>query len=267
MLTLHLSLVVAKKSKTSYRRKTLRTCGVKYNLCPTALRPMDVSPNYEINSLVEIIAIYFGCIQLTTITSFFIVVSGYIEAQILALSEELTNLWDEAIEYYKENRDMKTRVIYEEEQKAINVYIRKRLENIIKIHTTIINLFRQIEYIYRRPVFTQYAFAIMAVTAVLLGGLENTWLQMPYTLMMIGIDCQTGQRIIDASITFEHAVYDSKWENFDSTNRKMVLLMLQNAQNTLMLSAGGVATLSVQSFMAVIKFIYSTYTTLRSTMK
>lgn len=229
---------------------------------------MDVSPNFEINFFVQIIAILFVMLLPANVTAFFIVIVGYIEAQMLALSEELTNVMKDAVEHYKRNRDDETRIInVYEERKIINAYVRKHLEDIIRIHTTNLNLLRQAEHIFGKPVTIEFTVIIISLTAELLGGLENTWLQMPYTLMMVAINCLIGQRVMDASITFEQATYNCEWETFDVTNRKIVLLMLQNSQKTMKLSAGGITTLSLESFMSFIKFIYSAYNTLRSTVQ
>lgn len=81
------------------------------------------------------------------------------------------------------------------------------------------------------------------------------------------MDCFAGQRVMDASAMFEASVYDCKWENFDKSNMKLVLVILQNAQKTMTLSAGGVRTLSFSALMSVFRGIYSAYTALRSTMK
>ena len=81
------------------------------------------------------------------------------------------------------------------------------------------------------------------------------------------MDCFAGQRVADASIMFEASVYDCKWENFDKANMKLVLVILQNSQKTMTLSAGGVRALNFTSLMSVFRGIYSAYTALRSTMK
>lgn len=80
------------------------------------------------------------------------------------------------------------------------------------------------------------------------------------------MDCFSGQRLMDASIVFEAAVYDCKWEKFDKANMKMVLVILQSSQKTMTLSAGGISMLSFSCLMSVTRGIYSAYTTLRSAL-
>lgn len=112
----------------------------------------------------------------------------------------------------------------------------------------------------------EFVLLIHGLIAELLGGLENTYIEMPFALMQVAMDCLIGQRMMDACKKFEYAVYDCKWENFDVTNMKTVLLILQNAQKTMVLSAAGMTSLNYNCLMTIIRSIYSAYTTLRSTM-
>lgn len=231
---------------------------------------MFESPNYEIAFIVCTLGVHVTCFLPANITGFFIIITGYTEAQMLALSEELINVWDDAeynyksettavnIRNFRDAREIKT--------KTLNAYVTRKLEQIVKIHTTNINLLRQIEHVFRGAIAIEFTLLYIGVIAELLGGLEKTWIELPFAMMLVGMDCLTGQRVKDASIEFERAVYDCKWENFNVKNRKIVLLMLQMAQKNMGLSAGGVTSLSFVSFMAIIKSTFSAYTTLRSTM-
>lgn len=240
------------------------------------MEPSHESPNFEISFLLMAGGVIFTCYLPANITAFLIIITGYTEAQMLALSKELLNLWSDAQEYYLEHvslaiEDLSEPVVkisneQRTKDKIINEYIRKRLHEFINLHTTNINLLHQTENIFRGAIAIEFMVLIVGLIVILLGGLENTYMEIPFALMQVAMDCLTGQRVMDASITFEKAVYDCKWENFDVSNRKTVLLMLQSSQKTMKLSAGGVTMLSFSSFMGVIRSIYSAYTALRSTM-
>lgn len=220
------------------------------------------------------IAICFSIYLSSNLCAFVIIITGYIEAQILALSEELINLWPDAQNFCELNSEFETgkqnftdnEVIDVERERIRNDYINKELKGIIEKHSKLIILLKQIEKVFRGAIAIKFSLLIIALIAQLIGGLENTYIQVPSTLVVVGMDCFTGQRIIDASDDFYSTVYDCKWENFDKNNMKIVLLMLQNSQKTLALSAGGISVLSFSCFMSFIKNIYSAYTTLRSTM-
>nr|AQQ73512.1 olfactory receptor 33 [Heliconius melpomene rosina] len=239
------------------------------DLIVLGLDPVLESPNYEIAFALTTAGIFVTVYLPSNITGFLIIVTGYIEAQILALSEEIIQLWVDA-----ENNYINTVPVHNEElprqeknkEKAINEFINNRLKDIVKIHIININIFHQVEDVFRGAIAIEFTLLMISLTAVLLGGLENTYMQIPFGLMQVAVDCFTGQRVIDACVTFERAIYSCQWENFDVKNMKIVLLLLQNSMKTLKLSAGGLSTLSFPCFMSVLNSIYSAFTTLHSTL-
>lgn len=250
-------------------------CHLLSQIIVTGLEPTFESPNYELGFVLMSCGVICTVYLPANITAFLIVLTGYTEATMLALGEELINLWADAQRFYRNNHveiditDENALVNLTddaEKNRIMNRYIKQRLEEIIKIHTRNINLITQIEKVFRGAIAVEFLLLITGLIAELLGGLENTYIEMPFALMQVGMDCLTGQRMMDACVKFEESVYDCKWENFNVSNMKTVLLMLQNSQKTMVLSAGGMATLSFSCFMTVIRSIYSAYTTLRSTM-
>lgn len=189
------------------------------------------------------------------------------EAQILALGEELLNVWDDAKLQYQGIDDVDEEEFdIKEKHDAINESINLRLKDIIKGHATTINLLLQVEDIYRGAFAFEFAILSIGLIAELLGGLENTYMEVPFAIIQVGMDCLTGQRVMDACHTFENAVYSCKWERFNATNMKTVFLILMNSQKTLTLTAGGIAVLNFAYLMSVIRSVYSAFTTLRSVM-
>uniref|UniRef100_A0A2A4JA14 Odorant receptor n=1 Tax=Heliothis virescens TaxID=7102 RepID=A0A2A4JA14_HELVI len=239
------------------------------------LEPMLESPNFEIATTLTAVSVHFICYTVANVSGFLIVLIGYTEAQMLSLSEEVTHLWGDANNHYQKimNDLNKLESVYLKNNKVSNSlketdilheYIKKHLIDIIRRHAVNMSLLQEIENIMRGPNAVGFLFLIVGLIAELLGGLKNTVLQIPFTLTQLGMDCYLGQKIMDANLKFERAVYDCKWECFNQFNKKIVLVMLQNAQKTMTLSAGGMATLSFSYFMNIIRSSYSTYTTLGS---
>jgi hypothetical protein len=234
------------------------------------LEPTFESPNYEAAFILTAGGVCLTCYLPANITAFLIVIIGYTEATMLALSEELTHLWSDAQLFYQstitdtENIEITNQT--KEKENIMNNHVKQRLQEIIIIHTTNLHLIRQIEYVFREAIAVEFMLLIAGLIAELLGGLENTYLEIPFALMQVAMDCLTGQRMIDASTKFERSVYECNWENFNHANMRTVMLMLQSSQKTMVVSAGGIATLSFTCLMTVIRSIYSAYTTLRSTM-
>ncbi|XP_061718994.1 uncharacterized protein LOC133526396 isoform X2 [Cydia pomonella] len=243
------------------------------------LEPMYESPNFELANIALFAGVFLTVYAPANITGFIIIIVGYSEAQMLALSQELLHLWDDAHTHYKQIQSHSTddpdcsngisrelEAIKKNKLRMVNIYVKNRLVSIMKSHATNISLINQVESIFKSAIAVEFALLSCGLIAELLGGLENTYIEVPFALVQVSMDCITGQRLMDASKAFEDAVYACKWEHFDVRNRKLVMLMLQNAQKTLRLSAGGLASLSYTSLMSVIKSIYSAYTALRSTM-
>ncbi|PZC74191.1 hypothetical protein B5X24_HaOG200820 [Helicoverpa armigera] len=235
------------------------------------LEPIFETPNYQIAYCMMVSALFFVCYVPACVTAFLIVVTGYAESQMLALSEEMIQLWPDAIKRAEERTQLdpsKVLDVYNLEVKTImNQFVEKRLKEIIKRHALVINLLNQVEIVFRQAIAMGFVLLIVGLLAELLGKLENTFLQMPFAFMQVSIDCFAGQRVMDASLVFEKAVYDCRWENFDKANMKLVLVMLQSSQKTLALSAGGISTLSFTALMSIYRGLYSSYTALRSTVK
>nr|AXF48783.1 odorant receptors OR35.2 [Lobesia botrana] len=196
----------------------------------------------------------------THVTIFFIVLVGYTEAQMIALSEELLNLWEDAVNDVYLNEGLPAN----ENSVLVDQFIKLRLENISKSHVLNIRLIRQVESTFRSGILLQLMCLSMSLVGNLLAGLETTFSQIPVTMLLIGIDCYTGQNLIDASKAFGAAVYRCKWERFDKSNMRLVLIMLQSTQKTMTVSAGGVAGLDYVSFMFIAKSVYQAYAALQS---
>uniref|UniRef100_A0A0K8TVD3 Odorant receptor n=1 Tax=Epiphyas postvittana TaxID=65032 RepID=A0A0K8TVD3_EPIPO len=270
------------------------------------LEPMFESPNYEIAFTIMSFGVFLTVYAPANITGFLIIIVGYTEAQMLALSQELLHLWDDAQNHYQRihgngNSSMATSIrtsnlftprskepvifryrafqrnssiassetsvdAVNREKTIINDFIKQRLVSIMKMHAINIGLIKKIENIFQSAIAIEFCLLSGGLIAELLGGLENTYVEVPFALVQVAMDCITGQKLIDANTAFAEAVYDCQWENFDVSNMKLVMVMLQNAQKTMKLSAGGVNHLNYSTLMSVIKSIYSAYTALRSTM-
>lgn len=228
---------------------------------------MFETPNFQISFIMMAMSDCLICYLTANISVFLIIITGYVQAQMTALAEELKYVWDDAEEKYFQNKEA-VDISENDDSKdvIINMYVKENLKRIGKSHAVNLDLLGQIEGTFNGAIAIEFCLLITALIAELLGGLENTYMEVPFALMQVGMDCLTGQRVIDASVMFEQAVYDCKWERFDKKNMKSVMIMLLNSQQSMTVTAGGVTTLNYVSFMAIIKSIYSTYTTLRSTM-
>lgn len=230
---------------------------------------MYKTPNYEISLIITTLGVMFACYSVVNITAFIIINTGYVEAQMLAWSDELLNVWDDFQHIYKERKigytiNVNIRNGASDHKTAANKFVQSRLKDVIRGHARNQDLLHQIEDVFGGAFLLQFLILIIALIAELLGGLENTYIEVPFSFIPVVVDCLTGQRLADASMAFRNAVYECKWENFNKSNMKLVLLMLQNSQTTMTLSAGGLAVLNFSLLMTVVRSVFSAYTTLRS---
>lgn len=229
---------------------------------------MFESPNYEVALSLLILGVCFAVCTLSNTIVFIVTIVGYIEAQIFALSEELVNLWEDSQKFYDRYRMDAENFTNENnlQNKIRNSFIEHRLHDVIKFHVMNISLRDRVEKELRMIFIVEFILRTLGTVAELLGGLENTYLELPYTFGQLFMECLIGQRLIDASNVFESSLYGCKWENFNVENQKTVFLMLMSSQKTLSLSAGGMTVLSFSCLMNVIRMTYSAYTTLQSTV-
>ena len=160
-----------------------------YKLFFAGLEPMFDTPNYQIAYFMMIAGVFFICYVPATVTAFLIVITGYAEAQMLALSEEMLQLWPDA----KKHAEAKTVLsaaeefsVYNAEVKIImNQFVQKRLREIIMRHANVINLLNQVEIVFRQAIAMGFLLLIGGLLSELLGKLENTFLQLPFALMQV----------------------------------------------------------------------------------
>ncbi|CAK1586670.1 unnamed protein product [Parnassius mnemosyne] len=226
------------------------------------LDPMFETPNYQVARFTLTGATIFLGHLTTNITAFHIMITGYTEAQLLALSDELIYLWEDIKKEHQGLPDDNRNKHY-----VLNKSLKKRLKEIIKRHIINIDLHKKVDQIFRGAIAVEFLLLVLALVAELLCGLKNTYMEVPFALVLVATDCWTGQRVVNACDVFENSVYDSKWENFDKSNMKTICLMYTMSQKTLTMSAGSVVTLNLACFMSINKFIYSTYTTLESALR
>ncbi|XP_059057822.1 uncharacterized protein LOC131851349 [Achroia grisella] len=228
------------------------------------LEPRLESPYYEVSYIIGVISTIYMLHLTIHVTGLLLTLSGYTESQMLALAEEFRELWIDAEIHYQEITASRASTADNSQNIIKNNYIRTQLHSMIKIHTANIEIWRQIEIAFRGALAAEFVLLIFSLIAELLGGLKNTYIQIPYGFALVGMDCLAGQRVSDASVAFEKAVYESKWENFNAENMKIIWMIILNSQKPLQLSAGGLANLNLSILMTIARSVYSAYTAFSS---
>ncbi|OWR51277.1 olfactory receptor receptor, partial [Danaus plexippus plexippus] len=80
----------------------LRTLTIRSNRrFDKRLDPMLEPPNYEIATAMIVLSIIFALKFIVYITPFVLEIIGYLESEMLALSVELTNIWEDSKKFYE----------------------------------------------------------------------------------------------------------------------------------------------------------------------
>ncbi|XP_045473947.1 odorant receptor Or1-like isoform X2 [Harmonia axyridis] len=83
-------------------------------------------------------------------------------------------------------------------------------------------------------------------------------------LVQIFVYCFFGNDLIVESNGITEAIYMSDWYTYDSSSKKILILIMERAKKPLVQSAGNVSVLSLQLFVMVLKHAYSLMAVLQS---
>ncbi|XP_061715641.1 uncharacterized protein LOC133523939 isoform X2 [Cydia pomonella] len=147
-----------------------------------------------------------------------------------------------------------------------------RLEVAARRHQEALHAAAQLQACFSAPVFAQFGVSmlIICVTAFQLtaqnGNLVRLASMGTYLLNMmfqVFIYCYQGNQLSGESMDIATAAYSCGWTACGVRLRRGLLLAMVRARRAARLSAGGFATLSLASFMAIVKTSYSLFTVLQ----
>lgn len=147
------------------------------------------TPNFQIAYTLMVSGVFFICYVPATVTAYLIVITGYTESQMRALSEEMLQLWPDAIEYAESVGEQSLSTspgeIDSRNHIIINQFLERRLKELIARHAVNINLLRQVEHLFRGTIAVGFLLLVLGLLSELLGKLENTYLQLPFAMMQV----------------------------------------------------------------------------------
>ncbi|XP_050508889.1 odorant receptor 67c-like [Diabrotica virgifera virgifera] len=234
----------------------------RHDPCGIPLRtwsPLDATDPIEFFVLMAIhtpswlmIVAVIMAITLTLVVLGFLI---HINAQLQYLQSNILHMFDEAKDHLK-IRESRVRMCTE-------------------YHIAIIR--------YTKEVFGHFDLLLIvhvSLTSLIMGVLcfqmvfeENASDKLRYFLHLAGwvavlfLTCYYGQLILTQSGLIGNAVYNSKWYNCPPALQKSVLLMILRSQRPLQLTAASISTLSLQTFLSIIKAAYSFFTLLLTMSK
>lgn len=228
--------------------------------------PYDTSksPAYELTYFHQVAAVVTGatlnvCLD-TLVTS--LIALCRCRLKLLALS--LKTLGDDL------RLDRKN--IFTAEQEKVMVH---RLRDCVLQHQSTLASVTQIQKYFSIPIVGQFAvsYLIICITAYQLAievkqhNTVRVVSMVAYLLSMITqvfLYCYQGHQLADESSEMAYAAYECPWYACSTPFRRSLLLLMLRSRRVAQLTVGGLTTLSLTSFMSLIKASYTFFTVLQS---
>lgn len=139
---------------------------------------------------------------------------------------------------------------------------REILPSLVRRHSLTLDVIEKLKSLYTAPIGVNFGSNAVCISLFFYLPLQE-WLQfMPillYCFLVFFLYCFLGQRLINASEEFERSVYCCGWENFSLKEKKMVYVMLRQAQKPIQLLAADIIPVNIYTFattlQAMFKFI------------
>nr|QZH55107.1 odorant receptor 11 [Achelura yunnanensis] len=150
--------------------------------------------------------------------------------------------------------------------------VRQRLKACVMQHQSALEAAAQLQTCFSVPTFAQFSVSmvIICVTAFQLASQTSNLVRLfsmgTYLLNMtfqVFIYCYQGNQLSEESMEVEGAAYECPWYSYSSATRRSLLVLMTRCRRPARLTAGGFTTLSLASYMAIIKASYSFFTVLQ----
>lgn len=146
------------------------------------------------------------------------------------------------------------------------LYIRKHLPALIRRHSLTLDVFNNLKLLYSLPIGVDFGSNAVCISLFFYISFEE-WLKfvpvLVYCFMVFFMYCFLCQSMTNASESFETAVYSCGWENFDVKEKKLIYLMLGQAQKPVVLLAADIISVNMYTFATTFQFMFKFVTVVK----
>lgn len=146
------------------------------------------------------------------------------------------------------------------------LYVRKHLPALIRRHTLTLLVFDNLKRLYSIPLGIDFGSNAVCISLFFYISFGE-WLKfipiIIYCFMVFFIYCFLCQLMTNASESFETAVYSCGWENFDLKEKKLVYMMLLQAQKPVVLLAADIIPVNMYTFATTLQFMFKFITVVK----
>ncbi|XP_063911607.1 odorant receptor 4-like isoform X2 [Zophobas morio] len=151
-------------------------------------------------------------------------------------------------------------------------YIYQRVVECIKYHTEILNFINEVDQCFSWCVFNQFSgtasllcFLITAILTVPVTSIDGMQYIVFFFLILSQVlfYCYFGTLLFEESDKLVTASYLSHWYEYTLETQKLYLTLMERSQRPIILSAGGLLDLTLNTFTAILKKSYSVVAVLK----
>lgn len=146
------------------------------------------------------------------------------------------------------------------------LYVKNTLPGLIDRHVSILKITQLLTSLYSMPIGVNFGGNAVCLTLFFYLPLQE-WLQfMPvlvYCGLVFSLYCFLCQQLVDAAEKFERAVYSCGWENFDLSEKKLVYVMLLQAQKPVRILAADIIAVNLPTFATTLQAMYKFITVVK----
>nr|UTQ11397.1 odorant receptor 7 [Holotrichia oblita] len=184
----------------------------------------------------------------------------------------LTTIMSAQLDVLKDNlkhaadRDMGGKFLEQEKK------IKDRLRNCVRHHNAILEFTAKTQDIFSTGVFFQILASMLGICLTGLQSLMVPWGSVQFAsvglflvteIIQIGMFCWFGENIIIKSSEIELSCYMSEWRSCSTSNKRIFLIIMENAKTPIKFTAKGLFILSLGTFVMVLRSGYSYFAVLR----
>ncbi|CAK1545226.1 unnamed protein product [Leptosia nina] len=209
--------------------------------------PLTESPNRQICQTILFIQEVFLLITDTNYQTLQIVLISHTATMYQILADEMMSLDEPGDENHYE-------------------YIKDKLQILIKRHTLTLDTIRNLQALYSLPMGVNFGLNTVCIALFFYLPTEE-WIDffpfLIYCFLVFFLYCYLCQKLIDASELFERSVYACGWETFATKERKVVYIMLMQAQKPIQLLAADIVPVNIYTFATTIQVLYKMITVVK----
>ncbi|XP_075992854.1 odorant receptor 22b-like [Anticarsia gemmatalis] len=140
------------------------------------------------------------------------------------------------------------------------------LPTLIYRHSLTLDVIDKLKSLYSVPLGVNFGSNAVCMSLFFYLPLQE-WLQfipiLVYCFLVFFLYCFLCQRVINASEIFESSVYCCGWENFDLKEKKLVYVMLRQAQKPIQLLAADIIPVNIYTFATTLQAMFKFVTVVK----